>query len=168
MCVHNFRHPIQPNHEIHKRLAQLTWQNYYDISWQRTESTKKKLWILYKRILACESVNFWTIVSLPTLILRVDKARLRSSMLHPINLATVIKAAHKWKITGEITKSSSSNRPNMNHAWFLVIFILLTLCYIISPRAKHNFEMSTFSAKKAQLGVLTKSGIIQKLMAVIR
>lgn len=40
----------------------------------------------------CDNVNFWTIVSLPTFILRVDKANLRSPELQPINLVTLNKA----------------------------------------------------------------------------
>lgn len=47
-----------------------------------------------EKVLTCESVNFWTILSLPTLILRVERASLSSSISHPINLATVIKPEH--------------------------------------------------------------------------
>lgn len=47
------------------------------------------------KVLTCESVRFWTIVSFPTLILRVDKASFSSPMSHPINLATLIKPEHE-------------------------------------------------------------------------
>lgn len=36
-----------------------------------------------------DRVSFWTILSLPTLIFRVDKANLKSPRSHPISLATV-------------------------------------------------------------------------------
>lgn len=67
------------------------------------------------KVLTCESVRLWTIVSFPTLILRVDKASFSSPMSHPINLATVIKPEHEKKETNsnELRKNSSSNQTTM-------------------------------------------------------
>lgn len=47
--------------------------------------------MMCSQILTCDKVSFWMILSLPTLILRVDKANLSSPTSHPINLATVVK-----------------------------------------------------------------------------
>lgn len=39
----------------------------------------------------CDCVSFWTILSFPTFILRVDRVNLRSSTSQPINSATCNK-----------------------------------------------------------------------------
>jgi hypothetical protein len=49
----------------------------------------------FLHFLTCDKDSFWTIVSFPTLILRVDKASLSSPTLQPINFATVVRPEHE-------------------------------------------------------------------------
>ena len=49
----------------------------------------------HESLLTCDRVSFWTILSFPTLILRVDKANLSSPASHPIKLATLSRPESK-------------------------------------------------------------------------
>jgi hypothetical protein len=62
-------------------------------AWSTIYNRKDK--IFHESLLTWDSVNFWTILSFPTLILRVDKANLSSPTSHPTNLATLYRPESK-------------------------------------------------------------------------
>jgi len=63
----------------------------YDIFTRSMEYYGKQFSIQHNSHFTCVCVNFWTILSFPTFILRVDRVNLRSSMSQPINSATCNK-----------------------------------------------------------------------------
>lgn len=66
-----------------------------NIKHARYKNLRFKFIFKMESLVTCDSVSFWTILSLPTLILRVDKANLSSSMSHPTNLAELCRPESK-------------------------------------------------------------------------
>lgn len=63
----------------------------------------------HESLLTWDRVSFWTILSFPTLILRVDKANLSSPASHPIKLATLCRPESK---TSHLTLRACEHRLN--------------------------------------------------------
>lgn len=66
-----------------------------NIKHARYKNLRFKFIFKMESLVTCDSVSFWTILSLPTLILRVDKASLSSPTSHPINLAALPRPESK-------------------------------------------------------------------------
>lgn len=67
-----------------------------------------------EKFLACDKVSFWTMLSLPTLIFRVDKVSLSSSSSHSISLATVCKPEN-----GNPKKEHKAQDKRYNRTWII-------------------------------------------------
>ena len=80
---------------IHQQYLRTKTEPEAHVSWP-TQKNNNKI-IKNKKYLTCDSFSFCTIVSFPTLILRVDNVSLSSSASHPINLATVNRP-EKYKL----------------------------------------------------------------------